>query len=426
MKMKKLVGGLNKLQIIIFYFFLLFFKSIQATQIYDFQTEEFIKRINSLIISVNSFDKNIPFKIINDDFPNAYVTENNTIYLSSGLIVHSPDYVSLLGVLAHEVGHIENYHIKKRKKEINDLKNINSLGNFASLIGSMIIKEPGLLNAIVVNETTINNLYINFSQEQEIEADMYAIKTINRLNLPTDSIKEFLILLEKKTKFNLIDSELRKFSTHPIFEKRHEIVEFESNLVATNFNKKLQDDFEFIKVKFMAYTNIGNSKKLKGDLKTYHDAIQYSKTGNLYKSLRNINSLIEKKNNNFLLETKADILLSYGYKNEAIKFYKKILETQPNNNYAQYNIFTNIDFEKKNFSQNKDIFLKNLHLIDLFPKDHSLLRQYYHLSDILDFKEWELFFEIILLNKNYSKEKLSNLQKNTKDNNLKKSIKIYN
>ena len=215
---KKLDGGLKIPNIILFYLILLFSTNIYSSQIYDYQTEQFIEKLNSKILSVNEYNKKIRFKIFNDDFPNAFVTEENIIYLSSGLLIHSPDYVSLLAVLAHEIGHIENYHITKRKNEIDSLKKINNLGNIAAIAGSMIIQQPELLNTIIVNQSAVNNLYINFSQEQEKEADLYAVDTLNNLDLSTNSIKQFLVLLEDKTNFDLIDDELKKFSTHPLFQ----------------------------------------------------------------------------------------------------------------------------------------------------------------------------------------------------------------
>ena len=115
---KKLAGGLKIYHQFLLYIVLFFSKTLFSAQIYDYQTEKFINNIKSYIVSVNSYDKNIDFKIIKDNFPNAFVTEENTIYLSSGLLVYSPDYVSLLGVLAHEIGHLEKYHISKRKKEL--------------------------------------------------------------------------------------------------------------------------------------------------------------------------------------------------------------------------------------------------------------------------------------------------------------------
>ena len=61
-------------------------------------------------------------------------------------------------------------------------------------------------------------------------------------------------------------------------------------------------------------------------------------------------------------ETKADILLSYGYTQEAIKFYKKVLKAQPDNNYAKYNIFVNSKLNSTSYELNKKKFSSNLNL----------------------------------------------------------------
>ena len=292
--MLKLDGGHKFFKILLVCFTLIFSKNILEFQIYDYHTEEFITKINYEILTVNSYNKKIFFKIYKDDFPNAYVTEDNIIYISSGLLTNSPNYIALLGVLAHEIGHIEKYHVSKRKKEINNLKKIGSYSNLAAVVGSMIIQEPSMMNAVVVNQTALNNLFINFSQEQEIEADFYAIETINKLKLPTSPIKELLLILENKTDVNFIDEELKKFSTHPIFEKRYEIINNNSKEQLYSFNKNYQREFEFIQAKFMAYTESGNITKLKNDQKIYYDSIQLSKSGNLIESLKKINLLILK------------------------------------------------------------------------------------------------------------------------------------
>ena len=156
--------------------------SLLSSQIYDYQTEKFIEKLNLEILEVNQYNKKINFKIIKDDFPNAFVTKNNNLFISSGLLIYSPDYVSLLAVLAHEIGHIEKYHVAKRINEIDDLKKINSIGNIAAIAGSMIMQQPEIINTIAVNQTAINNLYLNFSQDQEKEADLYAVETLNKLN----------------------------------------------------------------------------------------------------------------------------------------------------------------------------------------------------------------------------------------------------
>lgn len=426
MSKKKLVGGHKTYKIITFCIVLLFSNVLNSSQIYDFQTEQLIEKLTSQILSVNTYNKKIHIKIINEDFPNAFVTEDNTIYLSSGLFIYSPDYVSVLAVLAHEIGHIEKYHISKRKNEINNLKKINNLGNIASIAGSMLIQQPELINTIIVNQTALKNLYINFSQEQEKEADLYAVDTLNNLNLSTNSIKKFLLLLEKKTNSDLIDNELKKFSTHPLFQERYDIIDYKKGSDGDNFNQDYQNDFQFIKAKFMAYTNNNLIYYLNKDEKIYYDAIRHSISGDLNLSLKKLNSLISKYNKNtFLFETKADILFSYGYNKEATEFYKKILIKYPQNNYAKFNIFMYSDFINEDKISIKKIFLDHQYLIEYFPNNKNFITKYYNLSKILEYKDWITFFEILLFKKEDPEITLKQLFKLTEDTNLKKIIKIY-
>ena len=76
---------------------------------------------------------------------------------------------------------------------------------------------------------------------------------------------------------------MKKFSTHPLFSTRHDIID---NNALTNFkfNDILNQEFNFIKAKFMAYTDNGFPEELDEDYKIYYDAIQFSKSGELLES----------------------------------------------------------------------------------------------------------------------------------------------
>ena len=116
MKMKKkLVGGLKKI-LVFFLFFIFYFKSGYSSQILDYETEEFINQILEDIIKVNKINKKIKFKINNSNEINAFVDINNVIHINSGLIIYCSDYVALLSVIAHEIGHIDLNHLALRPK----------------------------------------------------------------------------------------------------------------------------------------------------------------------------------------------------------------------------------------------------------------------------------------------------------------------
>ena len=60
--MKKLAGGHNNFLLIFIIFLFFYSQSLFASQIYDYQTDEFIKLLNSKTLSVNKYNKEIKFK----------------------------------------------------------------------------------------------------------------------------------------------------------------------------------------------------------------------------------------------------------------------------------------------------------------------------------------------------------------------------
>ena len=416
------------LNFFIFLFLINIANNVLSSEIIDYETESYIKKINQEILSVNNYEKEINFKIIIDRNPNAFINQDNILFISSGLIIDSPDYVAFLGVLAHEIGHLEKYHISKRKESIENLKSINALGNLSIIAGSLISNNPEMMSALAVNQVGINNFYLGFSKDQEREADYYAIETLNKLSLSSNSIIKLLQILESNAINRGIGEELQKFSTHPIFKERYQIITEKKIDKKNKFNEKLNDEFNFIKAKFLGYSEIEGTFSFKKYHQEYYESIKLSKSGNLLDSLRLLNKLIlQFPDNVYLVETKADILISYGYKKEAIKFYKKVLEVIPDNNYAKLRIFLNLDIVQLNYNQKKQLFNEFINLLFDFPKSIKIQGKYNKLSYDLNKKNWIDYFSLVNNNKNLDKNiynnKMEELMKKTNDTKLIKLIK---
>ena len=416
------------LNFFIFLFLINIANNVLSSEIIDYETESYIKKINQEILSVNNYEKEINFKIIIDRNPNAFINQDNILFISSGLIIDSPDYVAFLGVLAHEIGHLEKYHISKRKESIQSLKSINALGNISIIAGSLISNNPEMMSALAVNQVGINNFYLDFSKDQEREADYYAIETLNKLGLSSNSIIKLLQILERNAVNRGIGEELQKFSTHPIFKERYQIITEKKIDKKNKFNEKLNDEFNFIKAKFLGYSEIEGTFSFKKYHQEYYESIKLSKSGNLLDSLRLLNKLIlQFPDNIYLVETKADILISYGYKKEAIKFYKKVLDIIPDNNYAKLRIFLNLDIDSLNYNQKKQLFNEFINLLFDFPKSIKLKGKYNQLSYDLNKKNWIDYFSLVNNNKNLDKNiynnKMEELMKKTNDTKLIKLIK---
>ena len=415
---------------IVFFCYLIFSKISISGQIFDYETEVFVNNLLNNIKEVNKFNKDIKISVIRDDNPNAFIVTNNRMIISTGLIEQAPDYVSLLAVLAHEVGHLHYFHLEKRVNSLEKLSKLNLLTNLAAITGSIIADEPQILSGSIASNANINNFYLSFSREQEREADLYSIETLQKLKLPSNSIKELLKILERNALSKGFDEEYQKFSTHPIFKERYQIIENNALNEKFNYNENTQNKFNFIKAKFLGFNDKSNSGALKNDHKIYFESINKSKTGNLQSSLKKINFLIKKYPEYiFLLETKGDILRSHGFIIESLEFYKIVLKKYPNNHYIKYRIFldTNIEKLKKN---KKDIFFENnLNLLIQFPRNKYIINKFIKLAITLKKDFWIDFLNIINQSNEFKKEqfkeKLFTLSEKANDKKLKKIIYEY-
>ena len=401
---------IKKIKLLLFFIFFIP-NNICASILLDYEAEEFIKKINNIILSVNNYHSKIKFNIIFDENPNAFINESNHLYISSGLIEKAPSYVSLLGVLAHEIGHLEKYHIHKRKKSIQNLRTIDMIGTLSIIAGTIVSNNPEIIQTLIVNKIGINDFYINFSKDQEREADYYAIDTLNKLNLPPHSLIQLLNILEEESFKKGMTEENHKFSTHPIFKERYEIINENNNNNNTKIDLKLEDEFNFIKAKFLGFSSENETdfkKYLTEPFYNYSKAILYSKKGDLKKSLLLINELIiNNKENYYLFETKADILFSHGYKKEAVKFYKKVFNIYPKNKYAQIRVFNNTEEILISKDEKNKLFQNNINLLFDFPKNKILYTKYKKISEILNKVDWILFFNVY--NIKYSIKKMNTL-----------------
>ena len=278
---KKLDGGLKKI-LVFSLFFIFSLKNVYSSEILDYETDEFISQILEDIIKVNRINKKIKFKINNSNEINAFVDINNIIHINSGLIIYCSDYVALLSVLAHEVGHIHLNHITHRKETIENSKKYNTLGLLSVVAGSALTQNPQLLQGGILTSAALSNQYILLSKDQEMEADLYALKTLNLLKTNSRSIQTLLETIEQKLLNKGFSKDNQRVSTHPYFEDRILLIKNFKDNKENNFNASYNQRFNYIKAKFVGYSdNEEVLNKLNEPFKAYAESIKIARNGNL-------------------------------------------------------------------------------------------------------------------------------------------------
>ena len=141
---------------------------------------------------------------------NAFALPSGDIVLTDQLVALSKDkeFRDILGVLAHEKGHVVHKH---------SLRMAIKTGLAGVIIGYMT-------GDISILATGIPTVLINssYSREFEKEADIYAVKELQKMNISTIYIANLFEALEEEHGMDGNGSVLDVFASHPLTSKRIE------------------------------------------------------------------------------------------------------------------------------------------------------------------------------------------------------------
>src|SRR6201997_4211328 len=85
----------------------------------DTETEQLLREYTRPILRVAGLEKqNIQMVIINDSSFNAFVADGRRIFVNYGAILKSETPNQLIGVLAHETGHLAGGHLAKLRERL--------------------------------------------------------------------------------------------------------------------------------------------------------------------------------------------------------------------------------------------------------------------------------------------------------------------
>lgn len=130
--------------------------------------------------------------VIGSTIPNAFALSNGKIYFFSGLLNDAKSQEEVIGVLAHEVAHIEKRH---------HMRNLVKAGG-TSLAISLVV-GPGLGNMEFLETfTEIGStiLVLKFSRDFETEADVTSIEYLRNQNLSPSGLLTFFKRMQELEK----------------------------------------------------------------------------------------------------------------------------------------------------------------------------------------------------------------------------------
>jgi len=315
----------------------------------DTETEQLLREYTRPILRVAGLEKqNIQMVIINDGQFNAFVADGRRIFVNYGAILQSETPNQLIGVLAHETGHLAGGHLSKLREQ---LASAQTQMIIAMLLGAGALaagasrgsSNNGLANAgaaaIAGPQEMIRRSLLSYQRQQEENADRAGVKF---LTATQQSPKGMYETFKRFTSESLFASRGADpyLQSHPMpAERVASLQEFASS--SPYWDKKddpaLQLRHDMVRAKISAFMERPETVYRRYPLTNdsmparYARAISTYLHGDLRSALTQIDALIQvQPNNAYFYEVRGQALLEGGKPAEAIPALRKAVQLSNN------------------------------------------------------------------------------------------------
>ncbi len=141
--------------------------------------------------------------LVSDDGINSFVAGGQNIFINSGLLLRADTPNQLIGVLAHETGHIAGGHIYKGAEAMHNASIEEIIAMVAGVAATVAGRGSGGGGAMLGAAGVGERAYLGFSVTQEATADHAAM---NYLDATHQSARGLLQFFEKLQSRGIADS----------------------------------------------------------------------------------------------------------------------------------------------------------------------------------------------------------------------------
>lgn len=187
----------------------------------DAEIEATLQRLTAPVFQAASLPQDsVPIFIIDDDSLNAFVAAGGrTLFLHTGLLRTLDKPEELIGVIAHEAGHITGGHIVRR---VEAMRNAQTQAIIANLLGIGVGVAGGAeagLGAAGIGQRIAQRDLLRFTRGQEASADQAALAFMNRAGVDPSGLLAVLERLGREQQVFL--GQIDPYGlTHPLSSER--------------------------------------------------------------------------------------------------------------------------------------------------------------------------------------------------------------
>lgn len=276
--------------------------------------------------------------LVQDTDVNAFVAGGTNIFIYTGLIAKTKTPEELIGVIAHETGHIAGGHLVRTRRAMEN-------ASFESILGTVLGVGAAIAGAgadaatagVAIGQASATNSFLSHSRVQESSADQAGLKYMMSAALDPSGLISFLKVIANQ---ELLPTSQQSgyMRTHPLSRDRIEALDHtlatyhdlktSAHPTWTEGHARLKAKLQaFISPSQITYAYPSSNQSIAA---RYARAIAAYRMNKIDEAINGMNDLIKAEPQNpYFYELKGQILYESGKAKESIPVYQKSLSLLP-------------------------------------------------------------------------------------------------
>ena len=312
--------------------------AVSAGMIRDTELESGLQKLMAPLVKAAGYPPGaIAVRIIIDPNYNAFVAGKQIIYVHSGLLLDAQSTEEIIGVLAHEIGHLKAGHVPRRDAAIADANSANALAALAAIAVAAGGGGDAAAGVLIGGQDQATRKLLQTIRYDEAVADELGLSLLDETGISASGLRDMMQRMAAQRA--LPESrQSRYYQTHPGAAERLGVYQDHVNRKdgeATPLADDIQALAERLKTKLRAYVEPPQSvlaqftdETVPGHL--YARSIARYRRGELEAALAIIDRLIDMvPDDPFFHEFRGDVLLSMAKPDESAHAYETAISLRP-------------------------------------------------------------------------------------------------
>lgn len=302
----------------------------------DAEMEEAIKSWTAPIIRAAGMQpEQVKFIFVQSDDINAFVAGGANVFIYTGLIDKTETPLELLGVIAHEIGHIQGGHLTRSAALGENLSYEVLLGTLLGGAAAILSGDGSALVAgTAAGNATATSAYLAHSRVQEATADQSGVTYLKGANISSAGMLTFLSKLQDQELLP-VTQQSEFMRTHPVTRERIENLKNRIGDAPNTYPPEMGQEFKMIKAKLVGFTKPQQVEWFypRGDTSLparYANAIAAYKSSRKDDAMKRIDGLLaDQPDNPYFNELKGQMLFEFGQIGASVGPYAKAVKADP-------------------------------------------------------------------------------------------------